>query len=298
MHRKRHGFTLVELLVVIAIIGILVALLLPAVQSAREAARRTQCTNNLKQMGVALHNFSSLHEEFPPGTPGDITSTTGQVGLFTYLLPFMEESTIYEGIKEPHFWNADPPERHIIIETYICPSWPYPKSFSDSPYSTVNGALSTYQGISGADIGDGDVDTGSFGALPRNGTFGWGFRRKLRQITDGLSHTYAIGEFVQIDKDPSSRYFDPPGNVRPWILSSSPEVASYATKALELSLNLDIDRVEDGVPFNHLPIGSFHSGGAVFLMADSSVDFVADGINFVLYQARATVNGDEVEATE
>jgi prepilin-type N-terminal cleavage/methylation domain-containing protein len=103
--RRNHGFTLVELLVVIAIIGILVALLLPAVQAAREAARRTQCTNNIKQVALAAHNFHDTHNRLPPGSVG--TMQAGQrpdlvsqnIGVLVFLLPYLEQPMLYDGIK-------------------------------------------------------------------------------------------------------------------------------------------------------------------------------------------------------
>lgn len=111
--RKRRGFTLVELLVVIAIIGILVALLLPAVQSAREAARRTQCVNNIKQIALAAHNFHDTHSRLPPGHLGDFTPGVRQnsgaglypgfgqnAGVLTFILPYMEQSSIYDVVRQ------------------------------------------------------------------------------------------------------------------------------------------------------------------------------------------------------
>jgi prepilin-type N-terminal cleavage/methylation domain-containing protein/prepilin-type processing-associated H-X9-DG protein len=104
MNEKRRGFTLVELLVVIAIIGILVALLLPAIQAAREAGRRSACQNNLKQIGLASQNFHDIHGNFPPGTTDD---DTHNFGWGTYILPFMEHKPLYDGI-DSMFLNAKP----------------------------------------------------------------------------------------------------------------------------------------------------------------------------------------------
>lgn len=111
---KKRGFTLVELLVVIAIIGILIALLLPAVQAAREAARRTQCANNLKQIALASHNHHDTLKKFPPGFLGPKDSNWGNdfwgvqhVGVITHLLPFMEQSNLYDQVDDTNFFNID-----------------------------------------------------------------------------------------------------------------------------------------------------------------------------------------------
>jgi hypothetical protein len=143
-----------------------------------------------------------------------------------------------------------------------------------------------------------EFDVGSHGPIPRNGFFGWGLARKLRQVTDGLSKTYAITEFVQLDFIEGSTHTQPPGNVRPWILGANPQFATYASKVLELPPNTKVDRVADGIPFNHLPMSSFHQGGITMLHGDGSVDYIVDSINFDLYQAMATVNGEEVISLE
>ena len=144
--RSQHGFTLVELLVVIAIIGILIALLLPAVQAARESARRTKCTNNLKQLGVAAHNFHSAKNRFPTGflgsmgsDPGNLTDTTVQwLGLFAYLLPYFEEATLSDQINDidlnvnnsdtPYWIDTDHPNAWAASQWKIgslqCPTIP------------------------------------------------------------------------------------------------------------------------------------------------------------------------------
>jgi prepilin-type N-terminal cleavage/methylation domain-containing protein len=122
MTRRRHGFTLIELLVVIAIIAILIALLLPAVQKVREAASRTQCTNNLKQFGVALHSYHDAHKGFPPGRDSKDIST------HAYLLPFMEQESLYRSINFSVSYNnaANAFARAQTVPVFLCPSDPHP----------------------------------------------------------------------------------------------------------------------------------------------------------------------------
>src|SRR6056297_2202060 len=133
--RKRKGFTLIELLVVIAIIAILVALLLPAVQQAREAARRSSCKNNLKQLGIALHNYHDTHTVMPAGITACISNTTyrdtcweGWSGL-AMLLPYIEESAIYDNLDFNRYWNSTAGNNNrqftnSLIDTFNCPSDP------------------------------------------------------------------------------------------------------------------------------------------------------------------------------
>ena len=115
-----------------------------------------------------------------------------------------------------------------------------------------------YQGVGGVLKDQGVLLTQSqYGAIPNNGAFGWEFRRQFKEVTDGTSHSLAIGEFIHRDKI-SGVYIDPPGNVRPWILGDNGNIGTYSIKIAELPPNIEIDRVADGVLFNHLPMGSFH----------------------------------------
>lgn len=290
-----RGFTLVELLVVIAIIGILVALLLPAVQSAREAARRTQCSNNLKQMGLALQNHAAAHqEELPPGNPG-----RGLQGLFSYMLPYLEEEAAFDQLeldKLDHHSHREQrnPIRFLAVDAYYCPSFDLPQvNYEASAGAYQMGSLSTYQGVGGTLDEYAELTDSIYGPLPDNGAFGWEFRRRLSEVTDGTSHSLAIGEFVHRDRLRGS-FAPPPGNVRPWILGDNQGIGSYAIKVAELPPNIQIDRVADGVSFNHLPKGSFHPGITQFVLLDGAVISIADDIDLVSYQAMATVNGQDL----
>ncbi len=289
-----RGFTLVELLVVIAIIALLVTLLLPAVQAARAAARRTQCINNLKQMGLAMHSYASANADvFPPGSPGN-----QQHGLFSYLLPHLEDGALFDSLDLKGTLHHDPsealnPARYQFISAYICPSYPEPWILRDEAGADYQrGALTTYQGVGGALRRGGQVTESIYGFMPHNGAYGWGFPRKLRQVTDGLSKTLAIGEFVHRDFI-AGAFVAAPGNVRGWILGANSNFGTYAFKVAEIIPNTRIDRVADGVLFNHLPMGSSHGQVTHFVLCDGAVMSIQNGIGLDIYQAMATANGEE-----
>jgi prepilin-type N-terminal cleavage/methylation domain-containing protein/prepilin-type processing-associated H-X9-DG protein len=207
-HRERRGFTLIELLVVIAIIGVLIALLLPAVQSAREAARRAQCTNNLKQIGLAVHNYHDTWGSFPMGEmPGGLSP---QVGL----LPFLEQTQVYDSF---NFRLGDPgnpaiPARWIWthpatitvgrtrISAYMCPSEIYTEYASDSfrfwasNYAWNSGTwyprLQQWDGLFGRSYGRSNSPEATIGGLPNNALNVVNFA----SIKDGSSNTLLCAE--------------------------------------------------------------------------------------------------------
>ena len=323
--KLQHGFTLVELLVVIAIIGILIALLLPAVQAAREAARRTQCTNNLKQMGLAIHNYTATHGVMPIGSTGPSGDRNNPDrmgerlhGLFSVILPFLEQGGIYDDldIKTQQTETGHEQMRYTVVEPYICPSYPHPAMIpagTSGLYEWQCGAFTTYQGVGGAWWGwrvpphaPLENPTGdTAGEMPFNGIFGWDFQRKLHEITDGLSKTFMMGEFVHRDFDtPDFRgQFEPaPGKVRPWIMGGSRNgPSSYAYKVLQWPPNTitktppSSDLVDRPAKFNHLPHGSYHPGITQFMFGDGSARPIYDDIDFRrVYQPLASCDGGEV----
>jgi len=313
-----RGFTLVELLVVIAIIGILVALLLPAIQAARQAAIRASCQNKIRQLSLACTVYADANKNFyPPGVVGG-----ARHGLFSYILPFIEESALYNTLDlksstlSTSASNPNAIARMTPISMYVCPSYPG-DPVHGSIGSTTQGALLLYQGVGGAFMNaTTPADQAStHGALPRNGLFslppndpndptdGNRLRRgtKLSRVTDGLSKTLAIGEFNHVNND-DGKLDDLPGSIRSWLVSETgsgtdakPVSGLYMVRAIkDMSVNAPCHRTVDGTLNNQLPFGSFHTGGAFFALGDGSTHFVTDEIDFTIYKSMATINGGEL----
>jgi prepilin-type N-terminal cleavage/methylation domain-containing protein len=202
--KRRHGFTLVELLVVIAIIGILVGLLLPAVQAAREAARRMQCSNNLKQLGLGLHMYHDTYNTLPSRqtgpawSGGSATATVARFSPFVMTLPYMEQANRYNQIfsTQVHAWHANPNSGYIGNIPYLmCPS-----DGLVSPTGPDRNAVYSPCNY-GCNMGD-NPNLGNPGSTPTQpdanmrGVFGYGHFIKFGGITDGLSNTLAYAEII------------------------------------------------------------------------------------------------------
>ena len=191
----RRGFTLVELLVVIAIIGILIALLLPAVQAAREAARRMQCGNNVKQLAIAFHNYHDTHGMFPQYNflvAG--TSNWNSHGALTMILPYIEQQTIYDLVDFHVPWDngANATARYSKVAAFICPSGPAVGNdqYANSNYAVCGGAR---RGL---------YDTGA--PVPASGIFTARVCTPMAAITDGTSNTIMLSEFNSGDQNNGS----------------------------------------------------------------------------------------------
>ena len=193
LHKSRlRAFTLVELLVVIAIIGILIALLLPAVQAAREAARRSQCSNNMKQFGLALHNYHDTFKVFPPSAINSPDDLGGEaIAAWVLILPFMEQTAIHDmwdfnyGQNDSHNHEAN----RQTVAAYFCPSKPRSKLRGDDSASNYSSsAYGDYATCAGTGHSN---NTNSF---YWKGLFGSNSRTAFRDITDGTSNTFAMGE--------------------------------------------------------------------------------------------------------
>jgi prepilin-type N-terminal cleavage/methylation domain-containing protein/prepilin-type processing-associated H-X9-DG protein len=194
---SRRGFTLIELLVVIAIIAVLIALLLPAVQGAREAARRMQCTNNLKQLGLAVQNYESAMGVLPPQQSllysGAAVAWKSSWGVTSRVIPYLEQGAVYNAInyslKSSAVQNATAVS--TTINTLVCPSEP-----NSLPYTSTNSAgVTTVFGISNYGWCEGDWYVfGGNGALANRSAFGPNMSKRLAQFTDGLSQTIVCAE--------------------------------------------------------------------------------------------------------
>jgi prepilin-type N-terminal cleavage/methylation domain-containing protein/prepilin-type processing-associated H-X9-DG protein len=283
---KRHAFTLIELLVVIAIIAVLIALLLPAVQAAREAARRASCVNNLKQIGIALHNYHDGRGVLPPGYVYILGYRSGGFGWATMILPNMEQSPLFNAVNfDLPAWSSQNSTACVsAIATYQCPT--------DYTASTTGGVMSregfNYAKASYvANFGPRDLDVTP---EDRSGVFGRNSGTRFADVTDGLSYTLFAAErtnAVYLSVIGSANHFDLetvwPGAIKEDPVDDHGHTALFQSAYLINNPNFD-DR-------NSM---SYHSGGSNFLLGDGSVKFIKLSINLQVYQALGTRAGGEV----
>ena len=318
----RVGFTLVELLVVIAIIGVLVALLLPAVQAAREAARRMSCTNNMKQIGLALMNHENSKGEFPAGVMGWNNSGAAYVGhtAFTQILPFLEAGNITSRIDlQVVSWLApNASELKRTIQSYLCPSDDAAGRAAINAYARGNYALSfgpDYIYPLGATMPQAGSPNRPAEELENGGAFRHGLGRQFRHFTDGTFQTAMVSELRagQVDDFPPTDirgvwaygfgggYFlhhDTPNS------SAPDEMRDYFCDETDPTF-LQVAPCIDTAPIsgdpdivNRFIARSYHPGGVNVMSADGHVDFIPDEIDFVVWQGMSTIAGQEIISEE
>jgi prepilin-type N-terminal cleavage/methylation domain-containing protein len=289
--RRLRGFTLIELLVVIAVIAVLVALLLPAVQQAREAARRTSCRNNLKQIGLALHNYLSRTDCYPPGYLSIVNPDGSEAGFGwawgTFLLgdldqgPLLQQVTFTRDIADPV--NAVP--RKLSLPAHQCPSEVFNGIFTvddqnGNPVAEVaHGSYVAVNGNGGVSGNEGTND----GAFVRNRSF------RPQHIIDGLSNTFFISE-----RATSMSFTTWTGAVTNGIVPSirDPSAAEEAGALVMGHCGPHIPNNPEVTDADAL--SSFHPQGVHFLLGDGSVRFIGSSISVKLYDALASRAGGEV----
>jgi prepilin-type N-terminal cleavage/methylation domain-containing protein/prepilin-type processing-associated H-X9-DG protein len=298
MMKKKSGFTLVELLVVIAIIGILVGLLLPAVQAAREAARRMQCSNNLKQLGLALLNYESTYQRFPIGFRD--TTATGNLlydGGWSWAaasLPFIEQSALYNSIDlrfHPYGTGGDAAGKNKAAVAQVLPGFRCPSDLSPLTVGNNGGnangttaiAVSSYCGVLGAFDGQWCQVSGTANlrGVRNHGLLVVNDSRRISAVTDGTSNALAIGEVSWrpiVGGEGSERQFVL-GNITtnggPLCTNSGPanNGSHLHLRATRHKLNGPQATGEKQKAFH-----SYHTGGAQFVFVDGSVHFISESI--------------------
>ncbi len=298
-----QGFTLIELLVVIAIIAILIALLLPAVQQAREAARRTQCKNNLKQIGLAVENYESTFGAYPPGRLGCDGINTGPcngntaeqrsgASGFVLLLPFLEQQNMFDFINindapynQGSTWNTAGVQTALEarLEAFVCPS------DTSNPFVVTNGfdaATGSYAFCHGT-LGPSSGISVQM-KIDNTGLFMYKESLARSEITDGTSNTFVAGEVVDAHTEESYNR---------WSLGSRHLDCLRTTEnPVNTPPGTGITTSPYGIALNGA-FGSEHPGGAQFLFADGHVSFISENIDIITYRALSTRSKGEVVET-
>jgi prepilin-type N-terminal cleavage/methylation domain-containing protein/prepilin-type processing-associated H-X9-DG protein len=310
---SRRAFTLIELLVVIAIIAVLIALLVPAVQKVREAAARTQCQNNLKQLGVAAHNYHGVYKKFPQG---------GNNSALVFLLPYIEQDSIFKNYDVNTGWWASTPNSNLAanrLSVLSCPSDPNPRLDTAMAWSNYHLNYGIWNGRSGND-----------GMMDDTANF-----RKIETITDGTSNTAYLAEVANGPASgaasPLSDCFDnstispPSGNqtfaqlaaLRDQFIALDWKTAAIASGGWRNRGYPYVERSVWRTGYTHLtppnqpcwrpnggdwyslvtPASAYHTGGINLLLCDGSVRFVSDGVSRDVWMATGSRNGGESVGT-
>ena len=314
--RSQRGFTLIELLVVIAIIAILIGLLLPAVQKVREAAARMKCSNNLKQIGIAAHNFHDVNGKLPNA----YDARTG-LSWHVLILPFVEQDNLYKlfdmtNASTSHaIVGRNDPHGLVKIPTYQCPSSPLTEQAFGAPNNT-NGdsdripgnssgrpaAIAHYFGVNGprgtnpATGAAYPTGTATHEGVPAatSGMFQRDGNNNLTGITDGTSNTIMVAEMSWVSPQYGTRY-------RTWVRGGEEYAGVVAGRPSFVVSGKNVTNAINSiftanviVPYNDLPFGSMHSGGMNAAFGDGSIRFLRQSLDMATYRALASKNGGEV----
>ncbi len=286
--RPRCGFTLIELLVVIAIIAVLIALLLPAVQQAREAARRSQCKNNLKQIGLALHNYHDSMQTFPPGNAtcnpclgyaGWSTGGNSGHSLQASILPYMDQAPLYNILNWRigyDYNNSAGDATHALAVKTILPAYICPSSTTSMfmTYGSLTQAVTQYVGIAGT----------TPVAIPTSGTFFKNSKTTLAKYVDGASNTMIVGEYSGLAKGTGTMQTDAQatgahtGAV--WYGCQDEPNGNFVGGGYRgVAFAPNVAYLTPPASQSNQSLKSQHVGGVHGLMGDGSVRFISDNIN-------------------
>ncbi len=319
MKSRRSAFTLVELLVVIAIIAILIALLLPAVQSVRESARRTSCRNNLKQLGLAMHNYHDAFRVFPSGFGENQEFWSSQIlpqiemgNLFTTLE--WKNSAYVDSAYATNWANYQSPNKRAcetLVSIFRCPSMAQPSYLN---YNSIQRRVpASYRGVAGAKVSSDDAstrpagyNTPDFTSLEQphlDGLLYGASRVRFGDILDGTSTTLMIGEsytdcdFVKDDQGMDYFAFFAPqmATWKPGRVTGTEH--SEGLGSAVVPINSRLNPTVHGI-LMEMSFGSYHSDGAMFVFADGSVHFLVQSIDLAIYRGLATRHGSEVVSVD
>ncbi|MGE3808070.1 MAG: DUF1559 domain-containing protein [Gemmataceae bacterium] len=286
----RRAFTLIELLVVIGIIAVLIGILLPAVQKVREAAARSRCANNLKQMGLALQAYHDSQGSYPPGYDSGYDAAGNDTGpgwgWAARILPFVEQQSLYTLInfQQPIEAPGHSAARTTSVKLYLCPSSQTPSTFAAARRTPTGQVVATLCDVAASNY------PGVFGitepGVDGEGMFFRGSQVRIPDITDGTSHTLIVGERAYLDGETTwvgavtgANMVAPPASPMPQqVLHSSNNVLGHSGEATD---GPDLPQEP-----NHF--SSRHPGGVNFLFVDGHVSFLGRSVSYSTYKALST----------